>query len=606
MSKPQTKKLPVRNFAIFIAVFFVIGMMLGPNINQVYTGTSVTGADTVELTNSGNLDTKVRDFSLVSGSWSAISDSGGTVSPFSEKKMITFSHDGVLTGYQNELTILYESAMLGNFNDIRFVTQSGDHIPYWIASQTDGSTANIWIKNDHLDGDTYIWMYYGNEDLSRGSDGNTVFDFWGGSVSDFTGTVSGTWVDDGDLIKQTQTAAEGSTYAYKDMPSRDYIVEMQMRPDSWADTDYVHGIIIRNNGLSLWTQVTGHSFSSTYDNKAEVGYFNHISGWGDRVSPGFTFTLGTWYNYKVFAPLASSNTKIKGKAWIVGTSEPESYQVDADLTSYADKLNIGILGGTGGSNVRSPSSYRYFRARQYTAIEPTYTIGAVQCPEIIDPGIEVGGDRLYYDGILSSTLTYSDDNAYIDSSDVSVSMKGSLPIIKVGTSQNIKIDHDLQYSITYTSKNMDITSPDMLRAGEDMRVDTRLTDTAGNPISYQPLEMRTRLFDSNDKQYLDEIVGSTSFIIPGKYLHDNKHYQLRLSYEGYEFGGWSNEILADFDIGTEGFTITSSPDKAPEGIAAVSFAAVEGLVGMAVTGWLNAPIIGDIIRFIANLVGVEL
>ena len=225
---------------------------------------------------------------------------------------------------------------------------------------------------------------------------------------------------------------------------------------------------------------------------------------------------------------------------------------------------------------------------------------------VIDPALTVGGDVLYYDGTLSSNLVFSDGSAYIDSSSVSASMKGSLPIIKVGTSQNIKIDHGLQYSITYIPKNMDITSSDMFRADEDMRIDTRLTDTSGNPVSNQPLEMRARLFDSNDELYLDEIISSTSFVIPGKYIKTGEHYQLRLSYEGYEFGGWSNEILADFDVDTEGFTITSSPDKAPEGVMAASIAAASNMVGMAVTGWLDIPIIGDIIKLIAGFVGVTL
>lgn len=118
----------------------------------------------------------------------AVSDSGGTISPFLRREPIKLTHSGALTDYQHYETFDYKATMLNNFNDIRFTTQSGEHIPYWIETKTDGVSAKVWFKNNYVDGDTYIWMYYGNNGLSSGSSrsdvmiDNVEFDYLAGDA----------------------------------------------------------------------------------------------------------------------------------------------------------------------------------------------------------------------------------------------------------------------------------------------------------------------------------------------------------------------------------------------------------------------------------------
>ena len=551
-----------KNFAILIVVFFVVGAFFGQNAGQVYTGISATGSDTIELTNNGNLDTKVRDFSLYSsGKWVVNGEE------FVYRKLLTLQPGGeALIDYQHKKTITWLDGMQSNMADIRFTILDGTNIPYWEESVTADTEADVWFKVSSISNteDTHIWMYYGNPDVSSASNGDDTF-------IQYHGVATATY-HDSNIID----------------PTVSFVWESKAKT---ITTDKLTRWGIANQALQ-----TGSDAYSMYRWTAAIaGIHAFDDGSSTHQTESMTVADDTFHDWKMIF----DGTTLRGYL--------DGNEIGSGVTTGFPDEYLGLYMAEDTVADEGAGEQLYSFIRRYTATEPTWAAdGVEQSPDIIDPGISVGDDELYYDGTLVSILTCSDGSAYIDSSDVSASMKGEIPIIKVGTTQNIKVDHDLEYSITYIPKNMDITSPDMFRAGEDMRVDTRLIDTAGNPTSYQPLEMRIRLFDSNDKLYLDEIVSSTSFVIPGKYLHDNKHYQLGLSYEGYEFGGWSNEVLADFDVGTEGFTITSSPDKAPEGVMAVSFTAVEGLVGMAVTGWLDVPIIGDIIRFIAGLVGVEL
>lgn len=120
--------------------------------------------------------------------YSIESDGIGTITQFTRRKRIKLSHSGILSAYQIKLTIAYEAVMQANFNDIRFVNEAGAHCPCWVESKIDGLTADVWAKCDLVDGDTYIWMYYGNAGAASDWDGNATFqDFFEGfeSVADW-------------------------------------------------------------------------------------------------------------------------------------------------------------------------------------------------------------------------------------------------------------------------------------------------------------------------------------------------------------------------------------------------------------------------------------
>lgn len=639
MSKPQpqTKKIPIQNFAIFIAAFFVIGILLGPGAGQVYTGTSATGSDTVELTNNGNLDTKVRDFSLTSNG--GVDGNLNYIEFSPDESMISGSNTDMSLG----LYIYIPSGVSVDGGNVRVTDQNNNKMPREIESYVSGYLM-VWYKPSVTDGSDSVYrIWYGDTTVSEPAP-NSLY----GSQA--------VWVNYVAVYHMNQEPNAGGANSILDST----VNVKHLTPHGWVanslkdglygkyiDFDYSNSNYMTADGTDF--EFATSDFSMLYHLNSDYGggiYLasklntaNANDGWFQYYSAGQTKLQMREYG-------TESSSAVDGGGVSANGWHTLSFSVDRDSASGMRNINdggsptisnptsvtdisstgdlfIGALYTLSGYISADISEIRYSGiARSDNFIITTHnnlynptsggtnpfykSIGVEQVVGITDSGIGVGDDILYYDGILLSTLTYSDGSAYIDSSDVTTDVKGSLPVIKVGTTQNIKIDHDLEYSITYIPKNMDVTSPDMLRANEDVRIDTRLTDTSGNPVSNQPLEMRARLFDSDDNRYLDEIISSIGFVIPGEYIKSGKHYQLRLSYSGFEFGGWSNEILVDFDVGTEGFTITSSPDKAPESLSAASFAAASNMVGMAVTGWLDIPIIGDIIKFIADLVGVTL
>lgn len=588
-SQSQTKKFPIQNFAIFIIAFLVIGMMFGQIAGQVYTGISVTGSDTVELTNDGNLDTKVRDFSIISGD-------ALNVQP------ITIINSGAELDGVFDVTMSYVDDMDSDYDNVYFVDSSGNLLNFGLRSGYTSESAVFGVSMTLPAGTTEIFVKYDgvvtgasdssalvhvNEDFSSGYG---AFDSRVGhafTTNEVTGGVvsihrNADWGNIGASISTQQTFAKTDGLKIEFDYDRsavttgygDYTEGVKVHLTSYADT--VSRVALSSDQIGA----TAHDPTS-----AKSLMWKSI----DTVS-------NDWRTVTIYLD-GAGNYKVDAGSWAaIPDYETLSSTFDIDFKAAGH-------GGYGNND------YIYFDniiVSPYARNVPTVTVGDRLVNSVVDPGLEVGADKVYYDGTLVSTLIASDGSYYIDSTDVSVDVKGDFPIIKVGTTQNIKIDHGLAYSITYIPKTMDVSSPNMFVAGQDLAVNTRLIDTSGNPISYQPLEMRTRLFNSDGDLCLDEIISSTNFVIPGKYIKSGQHYQLRMSYEGYEFGGWSNEILADFDVGIEGFIITSSPDKAPEGIAAASFAAASNLVGMAAAGWLNIPIIGDIIKFIADLLGVTL
>jgi flagellin-like protein len=123
---------------------------------------------------------------------------------FRKSHVIDGSAANAGTEYQIRLIAHYgigadngENVYLGNkaktdFGDVRFV-QSDNHIllSYWLESEVDGVTATFWVK---IDGNLTvqsqtIYVYYGNNQATLDSNGETTFVFF----DDFSGDLS-KWV----------------------------------------------------------------------------------------------------------------------------------------------------------------------------------------------------------------------------------------------------------------------------------------------------------------------------------------------------------------------------------------------------------------------------
>ena len=98
---------------------------------------------------------------------------------YPNRKLLTIDqHSELLTDYQINKTVSYESEMQFNMNDIIFTYYGNDTlIPYLNKSISLNSSADVWLKIPVISNitDTQIWMYYGNSTVAMGSNATGMF-----------------------------------------------------------------------------------------------------------------------------------------------------------------------------------------------------------------------------------------------------------------------------------------------------------------------------------------------------------------------------------------------------------------------------------------------
>lgn len=313
----------------------------------------------------------------------AVSDSSNTISLFAKAKLIKLTHSGALTDYQYYETFDYEPAMLDNFDDIRFTTQSGEHIPYWIETKTDGVSAKVWFMNDYVDGDTYIWMYYGSEGLSAGSNGSDVFvGFFDGDSADWTEVDPNSHLSFvNNRLEFTGLGRNEDAYVYQiASENNNIIIESSYQVTSGdsqsivligAVGDIIDDFANMDNGYTLlhgvstslsyaWIRLSDANYLSTGVAPAlNTNYFSRT------VRTGNTVTC-YWYTDSARTNLAYSTSKTQA-----------TIPTDLGYLYLMSSWNsAGALYLTGWVDD--------FRVRKYTAVEPTVAVGAEQHPKTGD------------------------------------------------------------------------------------------------------------------------------------------------------------------------------------------------------------------------------
>jgi hypothetical protein len=95
-------------------------------------------------------------------------------------KPITVTATDSLTNYAIHLTVTYDSDMRPDYGDLRFKhDNSGDfYLSYWIENMT-SSSASVWVKIPTLpQGNSQLYMFYGNPSAQSQSDYYSVFTDW--------------------------------------------------------------------------------------------------------------------------------------------------------------------------------------------------------------------------------------------------------------------------------------------------------------------------------------------------------------------------------------------------------------------------------------------
>jgi len=160
---------------------------------------------------------------------------------WAKRQTVTITNSGSeQTNYQTKLSITYDSDMQTDFDDLRFTNSSGTALDYWTQSYTSSTNAIVWVEVDSLaaNGDTTIYMYYGNSSASTSSNGDNTFilfdDFSSDTIDSNKWTISGSSsffsVVSGELqIGEGNSGWNKSLYATNSITRSDLSFEMKYR-----------------------------------------------------------------------------------------------------------------------------------------------------------------------------------------------------------------------------------------------------------------------------------------------------------------------------------------------------------------------------------------
>jgi hypothetical protein len=262
--------------------------------------------------------------------------------------------------------------MLTDFGDLRFTSASGSPLDYWIEAKTDDSLATVWVEVDAIaaSDDTTIYMYYGNPSASNASDGDATFVFFddfGGDLSQWESqSTSGVYprIESGYLrcgggttgfpygwtclgSEPAYTGFQDNAVEFRYRVASNAICEVSFRGDYDSDTGY--------KGRSDQRSGEGQSFLKP---PYRVGVWNFITSRdGDRPS------VDVWYRGTITASGSTFNLYRDGALKRTGGD-----------SQYGGPGQISLQNHYG-----DYTDYDWVAVREFTAPEPTFSMGDEEC-----------------------------------------------------------------------------------------------------------------------------------------------------------------------------------------------------------------------------------
>lgn len=329
-----------------------VNTALGNGINArdpnggYYTYSSVDGSNfTVSATMS---DSSSYYYSSENSTYAA---SSGSMPGWSKRKPITISSSSALTDYQVKLTVTYDSDMQADFDDLRFTAfDETTLLSYWIESKTDSSTATVWVKVPSLaNGNTSIYMYYGNSSATSASSGANTFVLF----DDFNDGVIDTSKWTRLTYPPSWTEANGKLTVSGATINWEYFTMANAAPDN---------SIIEAN-------VTQVSASSTYGMRLGIGStLTALAGLNPKANTinvnnsngvAFTCNVAAIYGFEIRS----------GTVYVARNRASQTTTGNAPATK---KLILAITADDGVGSM----SFDWIITRKYTATEPTLVLGA--------------------------------------------------------------------------------------------------------------------------------------------------------------------------------------------------------------------------------------
>ena len=322
---------------------------------------------------------------------------------------ITEQSGNTLTNYQVKLTIdtaslISEGKMNSDCSDIRFTDENDNPLPYWIESGCNSANTVVWVKvpNIPANGETTIYMYYGNPSATSESNGDNVFEFF----DDFDGTSLNT--DVWEIYSGSSVTVENG---YVEIGSADVSYDYnQIR----TKTTYTSGkvfiarIYVDNNAFYDvlrpeidWINYGTHTYVGVTlsDSNENARTENALSGTASIQTIG-SLPEGSWYNIELkWWPDGSSTGIVEG----IGQSSVTDVKV-------TNSLHIALGHHESGSAMKVD----YVGVAKLTSPEPTYSIGTEetnggetnQAPKIT---IYSPQNITYYTNDIQLNFTVTDD-----------------------------------------------------------------------------------------------------------------------------------------------------------------------------------------------------
>lgn len=298
---------------------------------------------------------------------------------WSRRKSVSLTNSGAaLTDFQIALTVTYDADMQADFDDIRFANASGTELDYWIESKTDSSSASVWIEVDAIpNGNSTIYLYYGNAGASSASSGANTFIFY----DDFE-TFSGWTTQGSGSVVQDSTQKYEGTYsghkitnndpsgAYKAIGStlgRGFVFEAYVNRNS----GYTGGAsdrvgVIDGSGNGYGYNYTHSSATIGIDERAS--YNGTVNG-STSASPSITnsFTLD-----QLVVPASGA---ITASRYVSGALSGTTSFTDATVNSFT---RVYIFGG-------NDYWVDAMRIRKHASVTPTTGFGSEE-ERLLSPG----------------------------------------------------------------------------------------------------------------------------------------------------------------------------------------------------------------------------
>jgi hypothetical protein len=288
-------------------------------------------------------------------------------------KPITITNsNGALTNHPVKISnVAYTAPMRADFGDVRFYDSNLIELSYWIESYTNSSTMDVWVKIPSLtNGNSTIYMIFGNSSLSSESDGDLVFEFF----DDFDFFDSGKWT------QGTISSTSGTDWSY-------YGGQL-----SGGNTNRIQTSVATFTGSRI-------SESRTFESSSAVNGFTTAGFWAstgnalnilNHNGTNFARSNGGWSNFgswgagqrnvwmREYVRAHSSNSIVSRTREIGGTISVAN-QGNRSLAN--ERIRLGARGDNGAYNQNFSAQWDWMFVRPWVNTEPTASVGAIVLPD---------------------------------------------------------------------------------------------------------------------------------------------------------------------------------------------------------------------------------